>query len=117
MPNPLHPDRATIREKLFGGKGGVHIWNCLGNQEAGAFKAALWCALEPGGVVGRHRQEEFSELVVCLNGQGHATVGETRKELCPGALIFLPLGTGLSLHNDSKTQALEYLIIKAQEGV
>lgn len=116
MPNPLNPDQATVREKLFEGKGAVHIWNCLGNQAAGPFKAALWCALEPGGFVGRHLQESFPEIVICVGGQGHAVVGADRKALCPGALVFLKPGTPLSLYNDSKTEALEYLIIKASHA-
>ena len=116
MPNPLDSENASIRERLFGGNGAVHIWNCLGSQAAEPFKAVLWCALEPGGFVGRHRQEVFPEIVICVGGQGRAIVGETMHPLTEGALVFLPVGTSLSLHNDSKTEALNYIIIKAKSG-
>ena len=82
----------------------MHIWNSLGNQASEPFEAVLWCALEPGGIVGRHRQEAFPEIVICVGGQGRAIVGETVHNLAGGALVFLPLGATLSLHNDSKRE-------------
>lgn len=116
MPKPLHPDQATIREKLFGGKGAVQIWNCLSSQPTGPFKAALWCALEPSGFVGRHRQVEFPEIVLCVGGTGHAVVDDTAHSLEKGVLVYLPLGSALSLHNDSDSLPLEYVILKAQSS-
>lgn len=82
----------------------MHIWNCLGNQASEPFEAVLWCALEPGGIV------------LCVGGQGRAIVDETVHWLAGSALVFLPVGTTLSLHNDSKREALEYVIIKAKSG-
>lgn len=110
----LSVDRATVRENLFGGKGAVQIWNCLSSQPTDPFKAALWCALEPGGFVGRHRQVEFPEIVLCVGGTGRAVVDDIPHSLEKGVLVYLPLGSTLSLHNESDKLPLEYVILKAQ---
>ena len=110
----ITPERATVRENLFGGTGAVHIWNCLSSQPTDPFKAALWCALDPGAFVGRHRQEEFPELVLCVSGTGRAVVGEVSHSLEKGVVVYLPLGSALSLPNDSESLPLEYVILKAE---
>ncbi|MDP6934467.1 MAG: hypothetical protein QGG40_16195 [Myxococcota bacterium] len=105
--------RADIRENLFGGKGAVRIWNCLPATSTEPFTAALWCELEPGGSVGRHRQTDCPEVVLCLGGSGRAVIGDRSHALVRGALVHLPLGAALSLHNDREDEVLEYVIIKA----
>ncbi len=112
----LSADKSTVREDLFGGKGAVQIWNCLSSQPTGPFKAALWCALAPGGFVGRHRQVEFPEIVLCVGGTGRAIVDDTTHSLEKGVLVYLPLGSALSLHNDSDSLPLDYVILKAQSS-
>ncbi len=108
-------DRApTRREALFGGKGAVVVWDLLGRAGAEPFTAVLWCALEPGGSVGRHVQEHFPEIVVGLDGEGEARVGDEAHPLGPGDVVHLPLGAVLSIANLSSEEPLSYLIVKAR---
>ncbi len=108
-PNGIEPD---IRHDLFGGRGAVKVYN-LARAPIPPFTAALWCELEPGGSVGRHRQENFPEIVIGIEGDGEATVGDRAFALGPGAVVHLPLGSVLSLRNNDEHAPLRYLIIKA----
>lgn len=101
------------KHALFGGQGEVKVWDLLGISSAPPFKAALWCELEAGGTVGRHRQQDYPEIVICLSGFGTATVDQSTYQLKPGVCIFLPLGSLLSL-SATPEQSINYLIIKAQ---
>ncbi len=101
------------REGLFGGRGRVTVHDRFAGRAHGPFQAALMCALDPGGFVGRHRQERFDELVIVVSGHGHATVGTTQVALEAGEIIHLPLGQSLSLQNGSTDELLRYLIVKA----
>jgi quercetin dioxygenase-like cupin family protein len=105
---------ADRREGLFGGQGVVQVWDLLGATPAEPFVAVLACELEPGGSVGRHRQEHFPEIVVCIEGEGDARVDGEAKPLAPGAVVHLPLGSILELVNRSVDEPLSYLIIKAR---
>ena len=84
---PDHPPSFTQRD-LFGGQGAVDIWN-LRASASPPFSASLWCSLEPNGFVGRHRQQDDPEIVICLSGEGIATIGKTDHHLQRG-------GDGLS---------------------
>jgi quercetin dioxygenase-like cupin family protein len=106
-------NRSDVRHGLFGGSGTVEVWDLLGSQDAGPFRAALACELAPGGSVGTHVQEEYAEIVVGLDGAGTATVGGREIALHAGALCYLALGQTLSICNDSTEAPLRYLIIKA----
>ena len=64
--------------------------------------------------MGRHRQVEFPEIVLCVAGTGRAVVDDTPHSLEKGVLVYLPLGSALSLHNESDSLPLEYVILKAQ---
>ncbi len=99
------------RRDLFRGQGEVKVWDLIGQREAGAFKAALWCELEAGGRVGGHVQEVCPELVVCLGGRGEAWVGEVCHSLAPGGCVYLPLGATLRLCASGEGP-LFYLILK-----
>jgi quercetin dioxygenase-like cupin family protein len=109
----LDPANSFTRADLFGGTGAVRIWNLLPAAPAPPFTAALWCALAPGGDVGRHLQQAFPEIVLCVAGVGEAGVDDTVHPLSPGAMVYLPLGSILSLRNDSDEIPLQYVIIKA----
>ncbi len=104
------------REALFGGKGAVTVWNLLGREQAPPFAAVLSCELEPGGSVGRHKQQQFPEIVLGLEGDGEATVNGEVKPLSPGDVVFVPHGSSLALANRSEDAPLRYLIIKARGG-
>lgn len=111
MTRPAGP--AFARSDLFGGTGTVHIWDLLAGRPAPPFSAALWCELEPGGIVGAHQQQRDPEIVICLAGTGRALVNDRPQDLAPGALVHLPLGSVLRLEN-SGDEPLRYLIIKAR---
>ena len=106
--------RSFKQHALFGGRGDVFVRDLLEGMECPPFDAALVCELEPGGLVGAHRQAECSELVIVLAGEGKATVGDVRHVLTPAATLYLPLGQILSLENTSNTKSLRYLIVKAR---
>jgi quercetin dioxygenase-like cupin family protein len=105
--------RSFKQSDLFGGQGDVHVRDLLEGKHAGPFAAALACELGPKGMVGPHRQGEHAEIVICLDGQGTATIDQTTHDLRPGTTLYLPLGAILSLKNTSDDKALSYLIIKA----
>ncbi len=110
IPVGIEPD---VRRDLFGGKGSVKVYN-LDPSPMPPFAAALWCELEAGGDVGRHRQEHCPEIVLGLEGDGEATVGEQTFALRAGSVVQLPLGSVLSLRNLSSDAPLRYLILKAR---
>jgi len=103
-----------VREALFGGRGRVQVWDMLGAREAAPFAAVLACELEAGASVGDHVQQEFPELVICLDGEGVARIDGTSHPLGPGELVYLPLGSVLALENSSAELPLHYLIVKAR---
>jgi len=110
VPEGIQPD---VRRDLFGGRGAVKVYN-LAPQPMAPFAAALWCELDPSGVVGRHRQEHFPELVVGLEGEGEATVDDQLVPLRPGSVVPLPLGSVLAIRNGRDDAPLRYLIVKAR---
>jgi quercetin dioxygenase-like cupin family protein len=103
-----------VRPNLFGGTGEVRVWNLLANLRAPPFTAVLSCELDPGGRVGRHKQEHFPEIVLGLEGRGEARVGGQPQPLEPGDVVHLPLGKALEILNLSSDEPLRYLIIKAR---
>ncbi|NVB37382.1 cupin domain-containing protein [Pseudenhygromyxa sp. WMMC2535] len=104
-----------LRSELFGGQGTVKVWNLM-RQAAPPFTAVLACELEPGGRVGRHRQEHYPEIVIGISGLGEAIVGKQQHGLRPGDMVYLPQGEILELINHRDDEPLQYLIIKAREG-
>lgn len=103
-----------VRESLFGGCGRVLVWNLLGRRAAPPFTAVLSCVLEENGRVGRHKQDEYDEIVVGLTGYGEARVDGKPQPFGPGAVVYLPLGSSLELVNEAPDKELRYLIIKAE---
>jgi quercetin dioxygenase-like cupin family protein len=104
-----------IIEDLFNGRGRVSVWSLL-EGVAEPFTAVLSCELAPNGVVGRHVQEEFTEIVVGLGGDGEALVDGRALSLRPGDVAHLPLGSVLELRNRSSEHPLTYLIVKARSA-
>jgi quercetin dioxygenase-like cupin family protein len=105
---------ASVREALFGGVGAVRVWDALGATAAGPFRAALACELDPGGSVGRHRQQQFAELVIGIDGDGEVGVDRVARDLKAGVAVFVPFGAVLSIRNRSAVAPLRYLIVKAE---
>lgn len=107
-------DRATAdrRADLFGGAGVVCVWSLL-RSAAPPFSAVLACELDPGGNVGTHIQQRDSEIVVCLAGEGTATVDGQAQRMRPGSVAYLAFGKSLAIRNDSSHAPLRYLIVKA----
>jgi quercetin dioxygenase-like cupin family protein len=111
----IEKGQPSVQVDLFGGRGEVRVWNLL-HQAAGPFTAALSCSLSPGGSVGRHLQEHFPELVIGVEGDGEATVDGRATPLAAGDVVYLPLGSILTIENRSTEAPLRYLIVKAADG-
>lgn len=111
QPHPLF--KAKLNNELFGGKGEVKVWNLLAQRQLGGFKACLWCELEAGGVVGKHYQELYDELIICVSGEGTATINDECFALESGIPVFIKKGQTLDLKAGSN-QELIYLIIKVE---
>lgn len=109
----LQDNTPDSRADLFGGQGTVKVWNLMRTRSE-PFTAALWCELDAGGSVGRHRQEHFPEIVIGVEGRGEATVDDTTHPLSQGDMVHLPKGSVLSLRNLDQSAPLRYLIIKAR---
>lgn len=97
---------------LFGGQGLVEIEDLFQQQPLAPFREALFCRLEPGGRVGAHRQEHYSEILLVASGHGEALVQGHSQAVGPGSLVALPLGHSLELHNGG-SDWLSYFIVKA----
>ena len=52
-------------------------------------------------------------MVICLGGSGRATVDNQGYPLAEGTLVYLPLGSFLTIENQSADEPLRYLIVKA----
>jgi uncharacterized cupin superfamily protein len=59
-------------------------------------------------------QQEFAELVIVVEGEGVARVGESPMALQSGVVLEIPLGQTLALENASAQRPLRYLIVKAK---
>lgn len=102
-----------VRERLFGGQHAVRVW-VLATAPAPPFTVALACELEPAGRVGVHVQQDDAEVLIVIEGDGVAIVNGTPREITPGSITALPLGSTLALDNGSPTEPLRYLIVKAR---
>lgn len=111
MSSGREPD--TRRQALFGGRGVVSIWDLLRGRPAAPFSTVLSCELEPGGLVGAHRQQRDPEIVIGLSGTGRATVDGRSEPLEAHCVLHLPFGSSLTIENLSDTEPLRYLIVKA----
>ncbi|MEA2700208.1 MAG: hypothetical protein QOI66_4479 [Myxococcales bacterium] len=102
------------RERLFGGRGAVLVWNLCAADPQPPFGAVLACELEGGGSVGTHQQQEFAEVLIVLEGAGVARVDGAPMPLQPGVVVQLALGRTLALENGSPEGPLRYLIVKSK---
>lgn len=102
------------QDSLFGGRGAVYVWDLLRQKQAPPFSAVLYCELEVGGEVGKHRQQRDPEIVIGVAGSGVAIVDDVECALEPGAVVHLALGATLSIRNKG-SEPLEYLIVKATQ--
>jgi quercetin dioxygenase-like cupin family protein len=110
--DPLDPARASVRPALFGGEKAVHVWDC--GARTAPFTAVLFCRLEPGGRVGKHRQDTDDEVVVVVGGEGVLYVDGAAHAAMRGSAVALPLGSTLEIDNASLDAWLEYVIVKAR---
>ena len=113
-PQPRHLTPSARRD-LFGGRGEVKVWNLMSPRALDPFRAALWCELEPSGEVGRHVQQHYQEILICISGKGVVKIGQTAHEFTPGVCLTLSLGEILQITCGADTP-LSYLIIKAEDS-
>ncbi len=102
-----------VRHDLFGGRGAVQVSDLLGPRAAAPFEAVLACELDPNGEVGEHHQAGAHEIVVTIEGRGRITVDRDTTDVVAGTVVFVKLGSVLSIENVSSEAPLRYLIVKA----
>lgn len=111
-------DFSTIKpfehHNLFGGNGRVRVWDLLKTQAAPPFTAVLRCELDPAASVGRHKQEHFPELIICLSGDGRVEINGISQPFHAGSVAHLPSGAVLAIQNQAPDAVLTYLIVKAK---
>lgn len=112
MSEAIQKGAADVRRELFGGRGEVRVWSLL-QAAADPFTAILSCELSAGGSVGNHVQQQYSEVVLGLEGNGQASVDGRACPLGAGDVVPVPLGAVLAIENQGETP-LRYLIIKAR---
>lgn len=111
---PLDPERAEVRDRLFGGEGSVSVWDLGKGALVPPFSAVVFAVLSPGARVGRHRQESDDELVIVLEGEGVLYVDGRAAACVPGSVVGLAKGAVLEIDNASIEAPLRYVIVKAR---
>lgn len=112
--HPLDPARAEARPALFGGTGTVRVWNM--GACTPPFSAVLFCELDGGGRVGKHRQDRDDEVVIVVGGEGVVFVDGRSHAAVRGTAVALPLGSTLEIDNASPSEVLSYVIVKARRA-
>lgn len=113
---PLDPQRAEVRERLFGGEGSVSVWDLGRGALVPPFTAVVFAELSPGGSVGRHQQASDDELVIVLQGEGVLYVDGRAAACGRGSVVGLAKGSVLEIDNASIEAPLQYVIVKARRG-
>lgn len=71
------------------GNGSKHLF--LGTEE-----------IPPGAVIPKHKHHGEDEILLIQTGNAHVWLGDKEYDAQPGALVFIPAGTWVSLKNTGK---------------
>jgi quercetin dioxygenase-like cupin family protein len=71
--------------------------------------------LPPGKAIPVHKHPHADEVVLLLRGTGVATLGEQRREVTPGALLFIPQGEWVGLENTGQ-ETIRVVFIFSERG-
>lgn len=58
--------------------------------------------IPPGGVIPKHKHHGEDEILLIQTGSAHVWLGDREYDALPGALVFIPAGTWISLKNTSR---------------
>jgi mannose-6-phosphate isomerase-like protein (cupin superfamily) len=58
--------------------------------------------IAPGGVIPKHKHQGEDEILLIQTGSAHVWLGDKEYDAQPGALVFIPAGTWISLKNIGK---------------
>jgi mannose-6-phosphate isomerase-like protein (cupin superfamily) len=58
--------------------------------------------IPPGAVIPKHRHHTEDEILLIQTGNAHVWLGDKEYDTEPGALVFIPAGTWISLKNSGK---------------
>lgn len=58
--------------------------------------------IPPGGVIPKHKHHHEDEILLIETGNAHVWLGDQEYDARPGALVFIPAGTWISLMNTGK---------------
>jgi mannose-6-phosphate isomerase-like protein (cupin superfamily) len=58
--------------------------------------------IPPGGVIPKHKHHGEDEILLIQTGNAHVWLGDKEYDALPGALVFIPAGTWISLKNTGK---------------
>eukprot|EP00755_Sulcionema_specki_P009231 Sspe_Gene.43158::Locus_20998_Transcript_1_1_Confidence_1.000_Length_4608::g.43158::m.43158 len=64
--------------------------------------------VEPGCEVPWHSHPTSEEVIYCTHGEGMAFVGEQKREMVPGTMVFLPMGVKHRFANTSSSARLGF---------
>ena len=58
--------------------------------------------IPPGGVIPKHKHHGEDEILLIQTGNAHVWLGDREYDARPGAVVFIPAGTWISLKNTGK---------------
>jgi mannose-6-phosphate isomerase-like protein (cupin superfamily) len=58
--------------------------------------------MKPGAIIPKHKHLDQDEILLIRSGNAHVTVGDLDRDAGPGAVIFIPAGTWVTLKNTGK---------------
>jgi oxalate decarboxylase/phosphoglucose isomerase-like protein (cupin superfamily) len=94
---------------------GTSKWLCTPEVTGSeAFSAGI-TILEPGKSHERHRHPDSEEILYFLDGQGVQTIGDDRRDVGPGDVVYIPAGVEHSTENPA-WEPLKFLAVYGPPG-
>jgi mannose-6-phosphate isomerase-like protein (cupin superfamily) len=82
-------------------RGGQSSHLLLAKGQFGSQQLAItWVDCPPGSEQPAHEHDGKEQVYVIVRGSGTMTVGDDRREVLAGTLVFVPPGMGHSIRND-----------------
>jgi mannose-6-phosphate isomerase-like protein (cupin superfamily) len=76
----------------------------------GVHSQVVVMSLPPGGEIGEETHDHVDQVLVFVDGRGHAMLDGERSEVGPGRLVLVPAGTHHNIVNDGPHEMKLYTI-------